>query len=617
MAATVTYRNEEALPEGSLLTVEAHTLLHGCVAISREGDGWVRPWRFEVEQVRAVGSCLAWHPGLYRQMARTTAGVCIEFETDASEVVLEVMVDAEPNGTRQVLEYIDGPGVRLPHDGVSADVDGRHIACRMPEEGVTSLAFTLDDVTIPDAHGMLSLPGLGTTHHVRIWLPALRGCTVRSLITNGTFVDEVPSRPCLLVFGDSIAQGFVTDDPAHSWPVRLATSLGLDLVNQGIGGQVFQSGTLFGIARSVEAAAIAVAFGENYRYEPCLARSVARDIRSYLMEVARIWPDVSTYVLTPLYHDEERSPSHSMSCWHRVPSMLAANAAVHDSMTLADGLRLLDHDDSLFADADGHPNARGAEQMARRLHLLSETADVVPPTHEEALALLDGAPRCAFPLAEALRRGIGHVLFAREGCVLLDVGDDQCILYAPDGELGADVVSLYVQTALLGVLGPQLDEVVMRSRGFFDKMLSNVAVYRRSTPVKMPVGKEVRPLDESFEDVIHAHYNHPGYLSDEHLKALLRRGDMLGGFEDDELVGFVGEHPEGSIGLLKVFEGHRRNCWGRALESAKINQMLERGQVPWCEIFPSNVASLSLQRSLGLTIYPAEEMVYYGLPDYD
>ncbi len=363
-----------------LASAPAAGLLHGAVSAIEQDFRWVRPLRFADEQLRALGSCQAWHPGLFRQMARTTAGICVEFETDATEVALEVRVDPEPKGTRAVLAEVDrGEGaVPQPHDGISADADGHHLPCVMPEVGDNVVCFTLTGFDREDALGLQPLPGMARTRHVRIWLPCLRGCVVRDVVGNGSFVRPVAHRMQLLVLGDSIAQGFVAGDPALSWPALLADKLGLDVVNQGVGGQVFQPGSLFGLAGSLDVARIVVAYGENYRYEPCMARRVTRDIRSYLQEVARLWPNVPTQVVTPLWHDEEASPSHTMSCYEQVPSFLAAHAAPHDQMTLVDGLELMEHDAALMADGYEHPNEQGCRQIATRLNAVIRVPGLRP-----------------------------------------------------------------------------------------------------------------------------------------------------------------------------------------------------------------------------------------------
>ena len=77
---------------GLEMSAGASGFLHGALGFTTDKDGWVRPSRFAPEQLRAVGSVRAWHPGLYRQLAVATAGVCLEMETDATRLALEVRV---------------------------------------------------------------------------------------------------------------------------------------------------------------------------------------------------------------------------------------------------------------------------------------------------------------------------------------------------------------------------------------------------------------------------------------------------------------------------------------------------------------------------------------------
>ena len=614
MASDVVDTLVKGTADGQFVCVDAESLLHGCVRVAKERNGWVRPWRFSSEQVRTMGSCLAWHPGLFRQMARTTAGVTLQLETDSTELAFEVLLDGEPSGTRSVLDPIRG-AADDPLDGISVDVDDRHLPCSMPTDAESVVQLSLDDPDKAPIPGLVMLPGMGETHRVRVWLPALRGCAVRRVWGNGTYLNPVEQREQLLVIGDSIAQGFATGDPASAWPNLLADSFDFDIVNQGLGGQVFQTGTLLGLASLVNPVAVVVALGENYRYEPCRARPTARDVRNYFVEVARIWPGTPTFVCTPLWHDEEAYPSHAMSCWERVPSMIAANVSVHDEMMLVDGLRLLDHDSALLADGYEHLNEVGSRQVAYRLHVLMRSTMQDPSQlRSHATELLRDAPREAFPLVEALRRGVGRVLFADQGCVLLDAGDGRSLLYAPDRDLGEAVLSLFVDTPMVGLLGQPITESALRAMGLTELAACHVCVYRRRARLHLPVGKEARTLDESYADVIRSHCSNGERLSDEQLLASLRRGDFLGAFVGDELVGFIGEHPEGAFGMLEVFEGHRREGWARALESAKINQLLDRGLTPWCEVFSDDEASLSLQRALGLAVHPASDLAFASRP---
>ncbi|MGO5267269.1 GDSL-type esterase/lipase family protein [Parafannyhessea umbonata] len=617
-------------PGYALVRADAAALLHGAVRHESELEGWIRPWRFSADQMRAMGSCQAWHPGLYRQMGRATAGVCLEFTTDSSEVAVEVRLDGEPVGTREVLKYVDAreagrqgtareafarqAGAAVParmHDGLSCEVDGRPLGVRVPAPADDQVTFTLDDPSVAPAEGVMQLPGMGDTHHVRVWLPCLRGCTLRSVVGNGSFIDPVEKRRNLLVLGDSIAQGFVVDDPALAWPTLLAAELGLDVVNQGVGGQVFQPGTLYGLAPAIDPAAVVVALGANYRYEPCRERLVTRDVRSFLEQVARLWEGVPTWVATPLWHDEDAWPSHRMSCFEVVPRLIREQASRFDGMRVVDGAGLLDHDAALMADGFEHPGPAGSRQVARRLGLVMEQASTPQEElRERALSLLAKAPRRTFVLAECLRRGVGSVICARPGCVALREPGGMQMVWATDRELAKDVACALMSDSVTLCLEPSLADDLAGWLGLPVKDPVHLAIYRKKARPRVDAAHPVRPLGPQDLSAVRQRMTHPEYQTDAQTLALLGEGNVLGAFAGGELVGFVGEQTEGSMGMLEVFEDFRRHGWALALESAKICQVLDRGQTPWCEVWPDNVASVRLQRKLGLTVLPATEACF-------
>lgn len=372
-------RRDDAVP----CARRAEELLHGCARVERLSDGWVRPWRVLPSQMRALESCLAWYPGIFRQMGACTAGVTLEFDTDASRVVVEVRVDPEPNATRAVLRGVDGAGERLPHDGISADVDGRHLCVRLPGAPATPQAgarrpesphvtFELDD----DALGgdLLRLPGFGTTRRVRVWLPSLRGCELGWVRGDGTVLEPVAARPALLVLGDSLSQGYVVDDPALSWPSVASAALGCDVINQSIGAQVFQPSSLTGAeALDAQVERVVVMLGANYRYGRCSAGVVSREVSEQLEHVLRLWPGASAWVVVPPAAMAGPDPVRG-SCFAEVPGVIAqaceraarrreergcAPLAVVDGAWLLDGVET--------CDADGHPTAAGAALVAQRM----------------------------------------------------------------------------------------------------------------------------------------------------------------------------------------------------------------------------------------------------------
>lgn len=599
-------------------------LLHGCLDVRQVGDGWVRPERFLPRQRRVLESCMAWHPGLYLRMAEATSGVCLRFRTDASEVALAVRVDAQSRWVRERLREAEGTSSPGPHDGVSCDVDGRHLGCAEPhrlEEGLPGMpglagasvyAFSLEEPDEAPQEGLQLLPGFGPMREVTLWLPCLSGCEVGDLWCNGMTIEAVEVAGTLLVLGDGATQGLVTGDPGLTWPAQLAKRWELDLIDQGIAGQVFQAGTCPPLAGHVRPQRIVVAYGNAYRHEACAGVHAQREAANFLDEVARVWPNVPCQVITPTWHNEDRLVTHRHSCFNDVPHLIRRAAASHGGMYVTDGLTLLDHRPDLLADAD-HPTAEGARQLAQRAYVAARVREtpreLLPPRAQE---VLEGTPMRAFPLRECLRRGIGRVLLAEPGCTILRVPDGNQYVYAPDREMGRAAVALLLEPTLVTVCEPEFERDVRQILGLDLVEPYHLVVYEggRSLRVAKRRAAHIRPLDVSYAKTVHERYSFAQFVSEDEVRRRLAEGLILGAFEGDELVGFVGEHPEGSIGMLEVFQGHRGKGWGEALLSVKANRMLERGWTPWTEVYPYNKVSLKMQEKLGFTVYPASDQCF-------
>lgn len=120
---------------------------------------------------------------------------------------------------------------------------------------------------------------------------------------------------------------------------------------------------------------------------------------------------------------------------------------------------------------------------------------------------------------------------------------------------------------------------------------------------------DIRKLNLSHLDFINSIYKALGPGEDN--KEALMNGEVLGIFENNKLVGFIGRHPEGCIGMLKVLEEYRRKGYGEALEKAKINDLLDRNELAFDEVVEGNSASCALQSKLGLA--KGDKTIYWKL----
>ena len=107
----------------------------------------------------------------------------------------------------------------------------------------------------------------------------------------------------------------------------------------------------------------------------------------------------------------------------------------------------------------------------------------------------------------------------------------------------------------------------------------------------------VRVADENDFSMLAANYD---LISKEELKDLVQKGNILLGYDEDRPVGFIGQHHEGSMGLLYIFPEHRKKGYGSRLEQVMINKIRKTGFVPYCHVITDNKASVRLQKGLGL-----------------
>ncbi len=339
------------------IRADASLLVRGALRVDVSADGWARPSRFTAAQLAEVGGIAAWHPRLYRQMAACTSGICLDFVTDSAHVAIEAELDPMPSGSAAMVADLvrNDPSARAPFDGFSLVCEGKRLGgARVPG----------DDGGLIFALGFAP----GKKRRARIWLPCLTGCRLRGVYGDGSFIEPAPApEGTLLVLGDSIAQGFTACDPALAWPALLAGDLGLGLVNQGIGGQVFQPGSVADAPRAVSPSLVVVEFGANYRFEPCRAEAVERDARAYFSEVCRAWPGVPVLALTPLFHTEALYPTHPQSCFADVARIVREAAAPHGQVWLVEGDGILPAEAALLADGSDHPGPEGQRVLCEKL----------------------------------------------------------------------------------------------------------------------------------------------------------------------------------------------------------------------------------------------------------
>lgn len=122
--------------------------------------------------------------------------------------------------------------------------------------------------------------------------------------------------------------------------------------------------------------------------------------------------------------------------------------------------------------------------------------------------------------------------------------------------------------------------------------------YLGSNPPPVSDGLNIARLGLSLAERVAEAYG--GYSADE-MRGVMENKGVFGAWEGDELLGFIGRHFDGNMGMLEVFETYRRRGIGAELEKYLIGYVLSEGRLPVCDVYADNAASLALQKKLGLT----------------
>ena len=117
---------------------------------------------------------------------------------------------------------------------------------------------------------------------------------------------------------------------------------------------------------------------------------------------------------------------------------------------------------------------------------------------------------------------------------------------------------------------------------------------------------EIRTADENDLPLLIETYR---LITADEMKKVVQRGSLLLGYADGELVGFIGEHLEGSMGLLYVFPEHRRKGCAETLEKYYIINTINKGFIPFGQVEKDNFASLKLQKKLGFV--QSENLIFW------
>ena len=300
---------------------EAQSIYFGAYSFRETEDGWLQAFQYSEAQMAYFRTGFDfWYDRCMASTAKT-----LEMTTTARTVSFEYRIIWE--GSQDSFE--------LAVDGLITEI--RYVR-DLPKEG--KLTWKL-----PEGE-----------KGVMIYLPADATVLIRNVEIDGPYTPAKKNEKVLWL-GDSITQGF---GPLRSGQTYVSVAnrlLNYDVINQGIGGYVYDKGSLMKMD-GYKPDKIIVALGTNQ-----FGCETMKDVEEYYETLTGIYGETPILCISPLWRGDL---PEQMSILIRFCENVKEIAGRYPNVTVADGFTLVPHLPEYFLD-NLHPNGLGAETYGRNL----------------------------------------------------------------------------------------------------------------------------------------------------------------------------------------------------------------------------------------------------------
>ena len=308
---------------------DCSSIFRHCLSVKKEGDSYF-PVRFSRE-------LLKFYEGLDEGKAvraHSCAGITMEFMTDAEEISFEYRSIAFCR-PMVVFDFFENDVLM----GTVREPDNS-------EKGKVTY--------------IRQIKGRGK---VTVYLPYCVHMTFQNLKLGQWEVCGQQEKK-ILFLGDSITQGMTVIHPSQSFANLTARLLGMDWINQGVGGYIFHKDSLTDVEK-IQADLIFVAYGTNDYFQVSegnmTLETFFQNMTGYLSTLKEKAGKTEIAVISPLWREdcvsiEDKKLFDQISQW-------ILESCHKLGLKCMDGRTLVGHEGELLADGL-HPNDMGANMMA-------------------------------------------------------------------------------------------------------------------------------------------------------------------------------------------------------------------------------------------------------------
>lgn len=298
-------------------------IYYGVLQFQENEDGYLQSFQYTKEQMAYFEKVSEfWYERCFAGSAKT-----LEFSTEASHFSFEYKIIWAGS-----------------EDSVELVVDG-----------LVSKIFYVKDLS---SEGRLDFEMPEGKKDVIVYLPADATVWIRNFEIDGTVVPAKKGDKVLWM-GDSITQGYGPLRSAHTYVSVANRLLNYDILNQGIGGYVYDKNVLTDMD-GYRPDKIIISMGTNQFGSPTM-----QDVEEYYKRLKEVYGDTPVLCITPIWRGDVPGGEPTLV---KFCKNIKAICEKYDNITVVEGFGLVPHLSEYFLD-DLHPNALGGEIYGRNLVL--------------------------------------------------------------------------------------------------------------------------------------------------------------------------------------------------------------------------------------------------------
>lgn len=280
-----------------------------------------------------------------------TSGIKLSFKTDSKTLGLDISVPQAISRSYFAFDIVkDGRLIGTIDNYSECDMSGIYCYGEF-EIGDFSKEFNLGD----------------GTKNVCIYFPwSARGVIRELSLDDGSFVEPVIPSKKIIMYGDSITQGYDALNPSMSYAERFCSMMDAEIFNKGIGGarffpEVATEGDGF------EPDLITVAYGVNDWSNELDYDTFFNNCKAFFTNLTETYNNIPIYAITPIWRRGYEDEKKAFGDFTLMSSCIQKATEECSAVKVLDGFNFIPHDEHFYADTFLHPNNEGFYHYAQNL----------------------------------------------------------------------------------------------------------------------------------------------------------------------------------------------------------------------------------------------------------